>query len=524
MTSSLMVHLIYIYPLTIYDHIYFSRSGGHEKKCTLSLHFFRFHFLVGLSIRKRLQLLQVVDFFFKMLSSFILWLVVHIFKHLLSNAMDANANGAYITAFFGSSSCSDPFIFQESFALGRCLQLINGSSIEVFCVGHDMMKHGILIHMFPSSISCSGVLVSTMYPINKCINAEPFLHNAALTGLDISSFAAICSVTPAVTVVPDYQCSTIQSPLNPISLPDSSCQSTCYDVYPQCKQPSGQPSATPTIPSGQPSRQPSKQPRAHPSTLPSRQPSRQPSATPTNPTGQPSRRPSHQPSSSPTNPSGQPSRQPSRQPSAHPTTRVAHTSALTNTCPTELIFTNPTTTNYTTVSTSTSTATSDPTTSKISTATTTTSASTTTVSFVKSNARKVVESMVDRAGSRFDVGSKQFARNKQNGEDNEEEDNENEDNTAKPSTSPSPSRSPGSSSGSGPYTRSLANHTHILVFALVQRNLAYLESFLRSVSDPDSPRYGQYMSKEEVQRTINELPYFLIPLISTPLSILLLTC
>ena len=436
-----------------------------------------------------------------MLFSFILWLVVHIFKHLLSNAntLDvAYGDGAYITAFFGSSSCSEPFIFQESFALGRCLQLINGSSIEVFCVGHDMRKHGILIHMFPSSISCTGVLVSTMYPINTCINAKPFLHNAALSELDISSFAAICSMTPAVTLVPDYQCSTIQSPLNPIPLPDSSCQSTCYDVYPQCKQPSGQPSATPTIPSGQPSRQPSKQPRAHPSTLPSSQPSKQPSATPTNPTGQPSRRPSHQPSASPTNPSGQPSRQPSRQPSAHPTTRLAHTSTLANTCPTELIFTNPTTTNHTTVSISTSTASTNATTSatsKIPTATattTTTAITTTTMLFVQSDARKIVESMVERASSRFDVASKEFAKN-----------------------NPSPSPSRGSSPGPGVYTRSLANHTHILVFALVQRNLAYLESFLRSVSDPDSPRYGQYMSNEEVQQrsTINLI--FLIPLISS---------
>ena len=110
--------------------------------------------------------------------------------------------------------------------------------------------------------------------------------------------------------------------------------------------------------------------------------------------------------------------------------------------------------------------------------------------------------MVERASSRFDVGSKQFARNKQK-ENNDGEDNDDEDNTTSPSSGPSP--------GPGAYTRALANHTHILVFALVQRNLAYLESFLRSVSDPDSPQYGQYMSNEEVQQrsTIDDQPYFL---------------
>ena len=416
-----------------------------------------------------------------MLSYFVLlWAVVA--KHLVvSNAKSLNASiGTYVTTYFGSTSCIGPSIFQESFSLGRCLQLINGSSIEVFCIGHD--KHGILVRMFPSSVSCTGVHKKSVYPINSCIHAKPFFHNSALSNLDISSFAAICTLTPGATPVPDYQCSTAQSPLNPIATPDNRCQSSCFDVYPQCKQPSGQPTATPTNPTGQPSHQPSALP-----TNPTGQPSRQPSSTPSNPSSQPSRQPTRQPSSSPTNPTGQPSRQPSRQPSAHPTARLAQANTFTNTCPTELIFTHPTI--YPSTSTSTTITTS--------TTTNTTSTNTNTTAVrTHSKTRTVIESMVG-SDSGHGADPHLLAGGVTDG--------------PSPSLSLSPGPNLSSSPGPGPrpgsraFPRALANRTHVLVFALTQRNLAHLESVLRSVSDPDSAKYGQYLTREEVHRTNKQI-------------------
>ena len=420
-----------------------------------------------------------------MLSYFVLlWAVMA--KHLVvSNAKSLNTSiGTYVTSYFGSTSCTGPSIFQESFALGRCLQLINGSSIEVFCIGHD--KHGILVRMFPSSVSCTGVHKKSVYPINSCIHAKPFIHNSALSSIDISSFAAICTLTPGAAPVPDYLCSNAQSPLNPITTPDNSCQSSCFDVYPQCKQPSGQPTATPTNPTGQPSHQPSALP-TNPSGQPSRQPSRQPSSTPTNPSGQPSRQPSRQLSSLPTNPTGQPSRQPSRQPSAHPSARLAQANTFTNTCPTELIFTNPT------IYTSTSSTTTTTTNATASTNTNTTAAHATRT---PSNTRTVIESMVGSGSGHggsphllangITVGSSQSL-------------------SPSPSPGPSPGPGPSPSPGSGAFPRALANRTHVLVFALTQRNLAHLESVLRSVSDPNSAKYGQYLTREEVHRTNKQI-------------------
>ena len=104
--------------------------------------------------------------------------------------------------------------------------------------------------------------------------------------------------------------------------------------------------------------------------------------------------------------------------------------------------------------------------------------------------------MVGSEGSHGD-GPNLLTRNRQNYNDNEDYVDDEGDDTSSPSPSPGSGPSPGSRAS----TQSLANRTHTLVFALVQRNLLYLESFLWSVSDPDSPRYGQYMSKEEVQQT-----------------------
>ena len=46
--------------------------------------------------------------------------------------------GYYSTAFFSSATCTGSPSFQEGYATARCLQLANGGSVRMDCVGSGL--------------------------------------------------------------------------------------------------------------------------------------------------------------------------------------------------------------------------------------------------------------------------------------------------------------------------------------------------------------------------------------------------
>ena len=55
-----------------------------------------------------------------------------------TTSVNLRGMGYYSTAFFSTATCTGSPSFQEGYATGRCLQLANGGSVRMDCVGSGL--------------------------------------------------------------------------------------------------------------------------------------------------------------------------------------------------------------------------------------------------------------------------------------------------------------------------------------------------------------------------------------------------